>query len=114
MSACVDCQDAKAEAEAKAAATRPQDDGLNLGDCAPLYREWADCIEREGVGTGAKACMKPFTPPVGGLIARSRSLPAYTPPRHLLQSMNNRSAQKKPVSTRQHSACAFKHDCRTQ
>eukprot|EP00327_Prymnesium_parvum_P010369 CAMPEP_0184379816 /NCGR_PEP_ID=MMETSP0007-20130409/4194_1 /TAXON_ID=97485 /ORGANISM="Prymnesium parvum, Strain Texoma1" /LENGTH=73 /DNA_ID=CAMNT_0026724715 /DNA_START=10 /DNA_END=231 /DNA_ORIENTATION=- len=58
MSACVDCQDAKAEAEAKAAATRPQDDGLNLGDCAPLYREWADCIEREGVGTGAKACMK--------------------------------------------------------
>lgn len=53
---CVDCQSAKAEAEARAKASSSREDGLNLGQCAPLYRLWADCIEREGVGTGAKAC----------------------------------------------------------
>jgi hypothetical protein len=51
---CVDCQGAKQEAQAKAAAPQSADDGLRLGDCAPLYREWADCVEREA--GQAKAC----------------------------------------------------------
>jgi hypothetical protein len=49
---CPECRDAAAEAAAKAKATPA--DGLRLGDCAPLYQAWADCIEREK--GQAKAC----------------------------------------------------------
>ena len=50
---CVDCAEAKSEAVQKDGATGGRD-GLNLGDCAPLYRKWADCVE-ENLGQ-AKAC----------------------------------------------------------
>ena len=51
---CVDCDNAKSEAEAKAAATAVGKDGLNLGDCQEVYKRWAKCIE-ENQGQ-AKAC----------------------------------------------------------
>ena len=58
---CVDCQDAKTQAEAKATATSSDDDGLNLGVCAPLYRQWADCVERErGQAKACAAVLKEF------------------------------------------------------
>ncbi len=41
---CVDCQDAKSAAASRAAAEPKTRDGLQLGECAPLYRTWADCI----------------------------------------------------------------------
>ena len=51
---CVDCDNAKSEAEAKSAATAAGKDGLNLGDCQEVYKRWANCIE-ENNGQ-AKAC----------------------------------------------------------
>ena len=42
---CVDCKNAKEEAQTKATATVAGKDGLNLGECAPLYRAWAECVE---------------------------------------------------------------------
>ena len=51
---CVDCDNAKSEAEAKAAATSAGKDGLNLGDCQEVYKRWANCIEENG--GQAKAC----------------------------------------------------------
>ena len=50
---CPECSDAKASAEAKAAATT-KEDGLQLRQCTPLYRAWAECVkEQKGQ---AKAC----------------------------------------------------------
>ena len=49
----MDCENAKAEAESKAAKTTGKD-GLNLGGCQEIYRRWASCIE-ENSGQ-AKAC----------------------------------------------------------
>jgi len=49
---CVDCNKSKEEAQAKAVAT--PSDGLRLGECAPLYRKWADCVEEQA--GQAKAC----------------------------------------------------------
>ena len=51
---CVDCQDAKQDAQSKAEATNEAQDGLRLGNCQELYKNWADCIEREH--GQAKAC----------------------------------------------------------
>ena len=44
---CPECREQKVEAAARAKATPAEDDGLQLGDCAPLYKLWADCVERE-------------------------------------------------------------------
>ena len=52
---CIDCDNAKTVAEAKASATTASD-GLNLGGCKDIYNQWADCIEKSGAGTGAKEC----------------------------------------------------------
>lgn len=51
---CVECTASKTQAEAKEAATS-KDDGLQLRECAPLYRKWADCV-RDEKGQ-AKACV---------------------------------------------------------
>ena len=51
---CVDCKSAKEEAHAKAEQTRAERDGLRLGDCQPLYRKWAACVEQNA--GQAKAC----------------------------------------------------------
>jgi hypothetical protein len=52
---CPECQEQKAEAEVRARATADSSDGLRLGECAPLYQLWADCIEKEN--GQAKACV---------------------------------------------------------
>ena len=51
---CVDCTNAKEVAQKKSEASRAANDGLRLGECAPLYRDWAACVE-ENAGQ-AKAC----------------------------------------------------------
>ena len=51
---CPECREQKSEAEAKAKATPEASDGLRLGNCAPLYDAWAECIDREK--GQAKAC----------------------------------------------------------
>ena len=58
-SECVECVSGKAQAEAKAAATSSANDGLQLGDCAPLYKRWAECVEKSG--GQAKACRTEMT-----------------------------------------------------
>lgn len=51
---CPECRDQKAQAEQRAKATAEPADGLRLGECAPMYKAWVDCIERES--GQAKAC----------------------------------------------------------
>jgi len=51
---CVDCKDAKQEAQTRAEAARSSD-GLRLGECTPLYRNWAACVEQNA--GQAKACV---------------------------------------------------------
>ena len=57
---CVDCDNAKAEAEAKAAKSTGKD-GLNLGGCQEIYKRWASCIEaNSGQAKACKAVMDEF------------------------------------------------------
>ena len=45
---CVDCNESKRSAEARAAAAASGGGQLQLGECDALYREWTACIERTG------------------------------------------------------------------
>ena len=57
---CPECVEQKSEAEARAKATTASD-GLRLGECAPLYQRWADCVEREqGQAKACAAVLKEF------------------------------------------------------
>ena len=52
---CVDCDESKRSAEARAtAAASGGGNQLQLGVCDALYREWTACIER--TGNQASAC----------------------------------------------------------
>ena len=56
---CVECQESKREAQEKAAAR--SSGGLQLGDCAPLYRDWADCVEQSaGKAQACKTVLEKF------------------------------------------------------
>ena len=45
---CVDCNESKRSAEARATAAASGGGQLQLGECDALYREWTACIERTG------------------------------------------------------------------
>ena len=55
---CVECEKAKAKAEARELSGPG---GLQLGDCTPLYRAWADCIKQaKGQASSCTDVMKQF------------------------------------------------------
>lgn len=54
---CVDCQEGKQKAQVKEEATQSGHDGLRLGDCKPLYRDWADCVEKHAGQASACAAV---------------------------------------------------------
>ena len=57
---CPECRDQKEQADARSKATG-DDDGLQLGECAPLYKLWAECVERErGQAKACTAVLKEF------------------------------------------------------
>ena len=55
---CVECEEAKRTAAAKAAVAAASEaaagDHLQLGECAPVYKAWAKCVEANA--GQAKAC----------------------------------------------------------
>ena len=56
---CDERQESKREAQEKAA--RRSSGGLQLGDCAPLYRDWADCVEQSaGKAQACKTVLEKF------------------------------------------------------
>ena len=42
---CIECNEAKQSAEARAAATASGGGTLQRGECQPLYEAWTDCIK---------------------------------------------------------------------
>ena len=57
---CVECQTSRLEAETRASA-KPLGDGLQLGDCRPVYREWVECNERaQGQASSCSEVLKRF------------------------------------------------------
>ena len=54
---CIECNEAKQSAEARAAATASGGGTLQLGECQPLYEAWTDCIKvSSNQATGLPGC----------------------------------------------------------